>query len=76
MKYVIKTCWWSLFDRVTPEEQRINWRIVESESVEKLLADDAKEQSGWLDGGYAILEVYELKEPVYKLQEDLKCQES
>ncbi len=70
MKYVIKIRWWSLFDRATPEEERINWRIVESDSVEKLLADDADEQRNWLDGGYAILEVYELKEPVYKLQED------
>lgn len=70
MKYIIKTRWWSLFDRTTPLEDRINWRMAESESVEKLLADDAEEQSHWLDGGYIILEVYELSKPVYKKEEE------
>lgn len=68
MKYVVKYRWWSLFDRDTPEKDRIDWKVVEAESVEKLVADHKKEQEGWLDGGDVILEVYEVGELKYKLE--------
>ena len=69
MKYLVKTRWWSLFDHNnTPEEQRIDYRIVEAESAEKLVADHEEEQKGWLDGGEVILEVYEVGELKYKLE--------
>ena len=60
MKYLIRTKWWSLFDRTTPDNEKISWKIVESDSVENLIKYFNEQQTHLLDAGESILDIYEL----------------
>ena len=57
---MIRTKWWSLFDKTTPDDKRISWKIVESNSVENVLKCLKEQQTNLLDAGEIILDIYEL----------------